>query len=95
MPYFIPASTLFGTLAATLYFESTSSVMSYFNVEAKRIATSLSVNLYFCLIHVANWEVATWIDSGTEGLRTRRRITQGARTWDDAGRESAALWRGS
>jgi len=37
----------------------------------------------------------SWIDSGTEGLRTRRRITQGARTWDDAGRESAALWRGS
>ena len=37
----------------------------------------------------------SWIDSGTEGLRTRRRITQGARTWDDTGRESAALWRGS
>jgi WD40 repeat protein/transcriptional regulator with XRE-family HTH domain len=37
----------------------------------------------------------SWIDSGTEGLRTRRRITQGARSWDDAGRESAALWRGS
>ena len=37
----------------------------------------------------------SWIDSGMEGLRTRRRITQGARSWEDAGRESAALWRGS
>jgi WD40 repeat protein/transcriptional regulator with XRE-family HTH domain len=37
----------------------------------------------------------SWIDSGMEGLRTRRRITQGARTWDHTGRESAALWRGS
>jgi hypothetical protein len=37
----------------------------------------------------------SWIESGTEGLRTRRRITEGARAWADAGRESAALWRGS
>src|SRR5437763_1260607 len=43
--YFIVARMLFGTLATTLYFESTNSVMSYFNVDAKRIATSLSVSL--------------------------------------------------
>jgi WD40 repeat protein len=37
----------------------------------------------------------SWIDGGIEGLRTRRRITEGARAWDDADRENAALWRGS
>jgi WD40 repeat protein/transcriptional regulator with XRE-family HTH domain len=37
----------------------------------------------------------SWIDEGTDGLRTRRRIAEGARAWQDAGRESAALWRGS
>jgi WD40 repeat protein len=37
----------------------------------------------------------SWIEDGTEGLRTRRRITLGARAWEQAGRESAALWRGS
>jgi WD40 repeat protein/transcriptional regulator with XRE-family HTH domain len=37
----------------------------------------------------------SWIEEGTEGLRLRRRITEGARAWDDAGREAAALWRGS
>jgi len=37
----------------------------------------------------------SWIESGKDGLRTRRRITEGARAWSDAGRESAALWRGS
>jgi WD40 repeat protein len=37
----------------------------------------------------------SWIEDGMDGLRTRRRITQGARAWEDAGRESAALWRGS
>ena len=37
----------------------------------------------------------SWIESGRDGLRTRRRITEGARAWADAGRESAALWRGS
>jgi WD40 repeat protein/transcriptional regulator with XRE-family HTH domain len=37
----------------------------------------------------------SWIDTGLEGLRTRRRITEGARAWRDAGRENAALWRGS
>ena len=37
----------------------------------------------------------SWIDGGRDGLRTRRRITDGARAWADAGRESAALWRGS
>ena len=43
--HFIVARTLFGTFAATLNLGSTSSVMSYFNVEAKRIATSLSLRL--------------------------------------------------
>jgi WD40 repeat protein/transcriptional regulator with XRE-family HTH domain len=37
----------------------------------------------------------SWIEGGMDGLRTRRRITQGARAWAEAGRESAALWRGS
>ncbi len=37
----------------------------------------------------------SWIEGGMDGLRTRRRITQGARTWADADRENAALWRGS
>ena len=37
----------------------------------------------------------SWIEGGRDGLRTRRRITEGARAWADAGRESAALWRGS
>jgi WD40 repeat protein/transcriptional regulator with XRE-family HTH domain len=37
----------------------------------------------------------SWIEGGMDGLRTRRRITQGTRVWEDAGRESAALWRGS
>jgi WD40 repeat protein len=37
----------------------------------------------------------SWIEGGMDGLRTRRRITEGARAWDDASRENAALWRGS
>ena len=37
----------------------------------------------------------SWIEAGMEGLRTRRRVTEGARGWQEAGRESAALWRGS
>lgn len=37
----------------------------------------------------------SWIDEGIEGLRTRRRISEAARAWQAAGRESAALWRGS
>jgi WD40 repeat protein len=37
----------------------------------------------------------SWIEGGMDGLRTRRRITEGARAWDDADRENAALWRGS
>jgi len=52
--YFIVERMLFGTFAATLYFASTSSVMSYFSVDANRIATSLSFRLYCFLIHVAS-----------------------------------------
>ncbi len=37
----------------------------------------------------------SWIEGGMDGLRTRRRVTEAARAWQDAGRESAALWRGS
>ena len=37
----------------------------------------------------------SWIEGSTDGLRTRRRITQGARAWNEADRENAALWRGS
>jgi WD40 repeat protein len=36
-----------------------------------------------------------WIDESAEELRTRRRISSGARAWAEAGREEAALWRGS
>jgi hypothetical protein len=43
--HFISARTLFGTFATTLYFESTSSAMSYFSVDANRMATSLSLSL--------------------------------------------------
>jgi WD40 repeat protein len=36
-----------------------------------------------------------WIEENAEGLRERRRIAEGARAWDSAEREEAALWRGS
>jgi len=37
----------------------------------------------------------SWIDTGLEHLLTRRRVTEAARAWQAADRESAALWRGS
>jgi WD40 repeat protein/transcriptional regulator with XRE-family HTH domain len=37
----------------------------------------------------------SWIDAGRDDLRTRRRISEASRAWRDAGRETAALWRGS
>ena len=37
----------------------------------------------------------TWIEENAEQLRARRRIADGARAWAEAGREEAALWRGS
>jgi hypothetical protein len=43
--YFIVLNTLFGILATTSYLGSTNSAMSYFSVEAKSIATSLSLSL--------------------------------------------------
>jgi WD40 repeat protein/transcriptional regulator with XRE-family HTH domain len=36
----------------------------------------------------------TWIDADREGLRVRRRLSDSARTWDEAGRDPAALLRG-
>jgi WD40 repeat protein len=36
-----------------------------------------------------------WIDENAEGLRERRRISEGAKAWAQADREEAALWRGS
>jgi WD40 repeat protein len=36
----------------------------------------------------------SWIDAGQAGLVTRRRITEAARAWDDAGRDAAFLWHG-
>jgi len=36
----------------------------------------------------------TWIDANREGLRVRRRLSDSARTWDEAGRDPAALLRG-
>jgi WD40 repeat protein len=45
---------------------------------------------------LAAWpRLRSWIDTGLEHLLTRRRVTDAARAWQDAGRESAALWRGS
>jgi WD40 repeat protein/transcriptional regulator with XRE-family HTH domain len=45
---------------------------------------------------LAAWpRLRSWIEVGRENLLTRRRITEAARAWQDAGRESAALWRGS
>jgi WD40 repeat protein/transcriptional regulator with XRE-family HTH domain len=37
----------------------------------------------------------SWIDAGRDDLRTRRRISEAAQAWRDAGREAAALLRGS
>ena len=37
----------------------------------------------------------SWIDAGRDDLRARQRIGEAARAWQDAGRETAALWRGS
>jgi WD40 repeat protein len=37
----------------------------------------------------------SWIDSGIDGLRTRRHITEAAGAWEHAGREDALLMRGS
>jgi WD40 repeat protein/transcriptional regulator with XRE-family HTH domain len=36
-----------------------------------------------------------WIEEGREGLQTSRRIAEGARAWQQASREDAALLRGS
>ena len=36
----------------------------------------------------------TWIDANREGLRVRRRLSDSARAWDEAGRDPAALLRG-
>ena len=45
---------------------------------------------------LAAWpRLRTWIEDSAEELRARRRITEGARAWAEAGREEAALWRGS
>ena len=35
-----------------------------------------------------------WIDAGLDDLRTRRRISEAARTWEETGRDSSALPRG-
>ena len=37
----------------------------------------------------------SWVDDGLGNLLTGRRVTDAARGWRDAGRENAALWRGS
>ncbi len=36
----------------------------------------------------------TWIDADREGLRVRRRLSDAARAWDEAGQDPAALLRG-
>ena len=45
---------------------------------------------------LAAWpRLRSWVDTGTEDLRIHRRIEEAARSWKAAGREPAALWRGS
>ena len=45
---------------------------------------------------LAAWpRLRSWIEGGLEHLLTGRRVAGAARGWQDAGRESAALWRGS
>ena len=45
---------------------------------------------------LAAWpRLRSWIEGGLEHLLTGRRVAEAARAWGDAGRESAALWRGS
>ena len=45
---------------------------------------------------LAAWpRLRSWIDTSRENLLTRRRVTEAARAWETAGREGAALWRGS
>jgi WD40 repeat protein/transcriptional regulator with XRE-family HTH domain len=45
---------------------------------------------------LAAWpRLRSWVEGGLESLLTRRRVTEAARAWQEAGRESAALWRGS
>jgi transcriptional regulator with XRE-family HTH domain len=36
----------------------------------------------------------SWIDAGQDDLRTRRRVTEAARIWEETGRDSSALLRG-
>jgi WD40 repeat protein len=36
----------------------------------------------------------SWIDTGQDDLRTRRRLTEAARIWEETGRDSSALPRG-
>jgi hypothetical protein len=45
---------------------------------------------------LASWpRLRSWVEGGLENLLAGRRVTEGACAWQDAGRESAALWRGS
>jgi WD40 repeat protein/transcriptional regulator with XRE-family HTH domain len=45
---------------------------------------------------LAAWpRLRSWVETGTEDLRVHRRIEEAARSWKAAGREPAALWRGS
>ena len=45
---------------------------------------------------LAAWpRLRSWLEGGLEHLLTGRRVAEAARAWQDAGRESAALWRGS
>jgi len=45
---------------------------------------------------LAEWpRLRSWIDASRDDLHARQRISEAARAWRDAGRETAALWRGS
>jgi WD40 repeat protein len=45
---------------------------------------------------LAGWpRLRSWIEENAEDLRIRRRIASAAQAWSEAGREEAALWRGS
>ncbi|MBU3866505.1 hypothetical protein KN815_21290 [Streptomyces sp. 4503] len=45
---------------------------------------------------IAAWpRLREWIDDARERLRLHRQLTEAARTWNDLGRESGALYRGT
>lgn len=45
---------------------------------------------------ITSWpRLSAWIEEARERLRTHRRLTEAARTWDELGRDPGALYRGT